>query len=118
MSRARSGDGHTPTNALAPCCCPSCGGELIVTCANACPDAADGASGHVDPIARTLPPRTEEQPARHRTRRERPKHFCARCTRELPPSKGRPRKFCDGCETPAERKDRLYKLEWNRKNAA
>lgn len=47
----RRGDGFTSTHALRPCTCPTCGGELLITCPNACADAADGVDGHVSPAA-------------------------------------------------------------------
>lgn len=62
MRREPRGDGRTATCHLEPCRCPSCDGELVITCAQGCPDAADGASGYVDPAAR-LPKPSGRQPA-------------------------------------------------------
>ena len=55
--RPVAGDGHAETRHLDPCRCPNCKAELIITCPNACENAADGASGYVDPVAMLPKPR-------------------------------------------------------------
>lgn len=43
---------------------------------------------------------------------------CSRCTTIIPPGKGRPRKTCDDCLTPAEAADIRKKREWNDRQRA
>lgn len=118
-TRPLTGDGSTKTAALSVCTCPACHEDLIVTCPNQCPNAADGATGFRSPgLAR--PPRGPEAPARRRLpKKDRPRPRCARCGAEYPKGrKGRPPKVCEACETPTERQVREYRQAWYAGRAA
>lgn len=70
MSRLRSrpvfGDGQSDTRALQPSVCPTCDGDLIITCAKGCEDAELGATGFHDPIAHVRAPKIADEPRKRR----------------------------------------------------
>lgn len=80
-----------------PIKCACCGGVLRLTCASECGER------HV-----TAALENAAHPGKNR--RE-----CARCLMPLPKARGRPRKFCDECLTPAERKQLEHTRAWNAK---
>lgn len=79
-----------------PVCCAHCGTPLELHCPHGHPP---------EPFQIGRPPRVTAPREPHEAR-------CGRCRRELPRKLGRPRRFCDECLTPAERRALEQKRAW------
>jgi hypothetical protein len=107
-------DTHAPGD---PVCCPSCAQALIVTCPNACANAALGAHADVDPIATVPAPRGPRAP---RTKKSGGggtaggSSICSNCQTPFVWGTGRAPRLGPCCETPERRAKRIAGREKQR----